>query len=45
VRAANHESYMFAAKGHLVASIFGKYGEALLQQNIALAKATVRPTR
>ena len=38
VRAANHDSYMFAMLGKELAGIFGKYGEALLQQNIRVSQ-------
>jgi hypothetical protein len=38
VRAANHDSYMFAALGSVLAGLFGRYGEALLQQNIRVSQ-------
>jgi hypothetical protein len=38
VRAAMHDSYMFAMSGEDLASVFGKHGEALLQQNIRVSQ-------
>ena len=34
VRSANHDCYMFDLPGETLATIYGKYGEQLLQQNI-----------
>jgi hypothetical protein len=38
VRAADHDSYMFAMLGKDLAAVFGKHGEALLQQNIRVSQ-------
>lgn len=34
VRSANHDCYMFSLPGPVLAEVYGKYGEQLLQQNI-----------
>ncbi len=38
IRSGSHESYMFATRGDLLAGMFGKFGEALLQQNIRVSQ-------